>query len=169
MMRSSHIQRGVSLLEVLIALVILTIGVLGTISLETNGIRFADSSWIRSNAVGFIDTMAERMRVNPQGVLAGDYDRITGPVAVAPPACDGSVCTPDQVAQYDAAQWESEIAASLPGGYGQVSYVSNGSPRIYRITVLWGEPGAPPAANAACPYDTTKYCLSAQVRPLSGR
>lgn len=65
---------GVGMLEVLVALVLVSVGLLGMASLQLNGMKVAKGSFSRSQAVLFVENMVTRMRSNPTGVTAGLYN-----------------------------------------------------------------------------------------------
>lgn len=156
-------QCGVGLIEVLVALLVLGIGVLGTVALETSGIGYSRTSVERAQAVSLIDSMAERIRDNPIGAQSGDYGSIDTRTVSAPSVdCAAGACSASDIAAYDAWQWRKAITYALASGYGTVSWIS-ADPQVYLLTVFWKEGGAI-AANAACPVDPAHYCLRAEVR-----
>ncbi len=69
-------QRGVSLIEVLVSIVILTLGLLGLAGLQVAGIKVTQSSQFRAQAAQFANDMADRMRGNLVAARAGSYDRV---------------------------------------------------------------------------------------------
>ncbi len=70
-------QLGVGVLEVLIALVVVSIGVLGLAGMQLNGMRVAKGSYNRSQAVLYTETIIAQMRANPDGVALKSYDGLT--------------------------------------------------------------------------------------------
>jgi len=159
-MKSMSHQRyfapGFSLIEVLIALLVLGVGLLGMASLQIIGVRNTYESTLRSLAVNQCYEIADRMRANIPGVRAGGYNNITG--SEADPSCSAT-CTATQAATYDAYQWNLRNAALLPSGAGYVcgpgvtctvpaSSLPSPNPAgpitspncgIYTITVQWVE------------------------------
>lgn len=128
-------QRGFSLLEVLIAIVILAIGLLGVARLQANSVGFNHGAYLRSQATLQVYDMADRMRSNMPGVTAGNYNAIAG--TPADPNCFAAGCTPAQMAQYDTFEWNTANAAQLPGGVGTVT--GSGAGSVFTITVTWTE------------------------------
>jgi len=101
-------QAGFTLMEVLIALLILSIGLLGLASLQTNGLRSNQMASMRTISTQLANDIADRMRANPTGVDAQNYVIATSdadPVIPAGEACEGTTCTSAQMATYDLAQW----------------------------------------------------------------
>ena len=80
-------QRGLGLLEVLIALVVVSFGVLGMAGLQLTGMKHSAGGFNRAKAVLLAENMATRMRINtPNGVLAAGYDGFDS--AAAPTLCE---------------------------------------------------------------------------------
>jgi len=129
-------QRGSSLLEILVAVFILAIGLLGLAALQANSLKNINNSQFRTLATTYAYDMAERMRSNQDGVLAGGYDAISA--SVSDPGC--SSCTAAQLAQLDGYQWNQQISQAvniggLPTGSGTVTKSGN----VFNITVVWQE------------------------------
>lgn len=140
---------GFTLLEVLIALVVLSIGLLGVAGLQLSGLRANHSSALRSQATYLAYDMADRMRANIQGVNAGNYNNLSGDPG--DPGCVFSACTPALMAQTDLHEWNSANATNLPSGAGAVcldstpddgtptSIACDGSGTAYAIKVWWND------------------------------
>jgi type IV pilus assembly protein PilV len=134
-------QRGFSLIEVLVALVVLSIGMLGIAALYVDSLRSGRTAIHRTQAVILVSDMAERIRANPD---AG--------IAYAGPAADNNCtddvaaandCTAAQMAADDLQIWQQTVAGLLPNGQSQVQFVAGagGVPATYTITVTWNEVG----------------------------
>jgi type IV pilus assembly protein PilV len=102
-------NQGMTLIEVLIAIVIFAIGLLGIAALQVAGLRYTKGSQSRVTAAMYAENMADRMRSNSDGVAAGNYVN-PGALTVN---CDAAVCTPAQLAAFDTARWLSAIRDSL--------------------------------------------------------
>ncbi len=135
-------QTGFTLIEALIALVVIAIGLLGLASLQALGVNNSYVSHLRSIATIHTENMAEMMRVNITGVNANhyasnavpntvDYTTITtgsAPTidcrpddASKPAFTSGSTeCTAAQQTQVDAFNWVSALNNDLPAGTGTV-------------------------------------------------
>jgi type IV pilus assembly protein PilV len=124
MPRADRKQQGYSLIEVLVALVVLSIGLLGLARLQLTGLRYANSAAERLEAVNRAYDILDRMRANRVAALAGDYDVNVG----SAPSAGG-------LAQSDVEQWKAALQATLPAGDGAI-VVSN---RVATITVQWSE------------------------------
>jgi len=145
-------QTGFSLLEVLIALLVLAVGLLGLAALQNMGLRLNHQSYERTQATILIYDMIDRMRVNPAGVVLGNYSlSMTGTPPTATQNCEASVCTtPAALAAYDMNRWISTVAgtasqrAALAGGQGSIASVA-GSTSLFDISVQWQEQNMPVA------------------------
>ncbi|MGH8548519.1 MAG: type IV pilus modification protein PilV [Methylococcales bacterium] len=127
--------QGFTLVEVLIAVVILSIGMLGLMGLQTVALRQNNSSQTRTYAVEFINELADRMRANRAGVDADRYaDPSPAPLATAPalpadPGFDcmksypggGTLCNPQEIALADLFAWKRSAAFMFPGSQTTVT------------------------------------------------
>lgn len=111
-------QCGASLIEVLVAMLILSIGLLGMVGLQTTSLRNTQNAYFRSQATIFAGGMAERMRANPVGVDGGGYTAASGTLSAACLTVTG--CSSAAMAQHDLADWQASLADALPSGAGRV-------------------------------------------------
>ncbi|MCR4300974.1 MAG: type IV pilus modification protein PilV [Sulfuricaulis sp.] len=134
---------GFSLVEVLIALLVLSIGLLGLAALQTTGLRFTQQSYQRTQAVILTYDMFDRIRTNPEGKLLGKYDTVLdGTIpSVALNKCTAGTCTPSEMADWDVANWNTTITQLLSQGTGAIS--TNPATAIRTITIKWVENDIP--------------------------
>src|SRR5499427_10450192 len=118
-------QGGFTLLEVLIALLVLSIGLLGIGKLMMLSARANDSAYMRSQATALAYTMLDAMRANRQAAIVQGYDTAMGvfPVATGCGTTVAAPCNSSQQAQNDLSQWGTSLAAALPAGQGSVATV----------------------------------------------
>ncbi len=111
-----HSQRaeGFTLLEVLIAMLVFAIGLLGVAGLQAAGMRFVQGSQFRGVALAQAESMVERMRANPRAVIAGDYHMGTRQTNAAKD-CDIVACSPAELANFDLVVWEQGTAEDTSG------------------------------------------------------
>lgn len=121
---SPRAVRGVSLIEVLVTVVVLSIGLLGLAGLQASGTKFNHSAYMRSQAVNLSNDMADRMRANRTEALAGNYNIAIGAAAPA-----GAT-----IRHQDLQQWKAELAARLPAGDGRITALGGGQ---FEIEVRW--------------------------------
>jgi len=134
-------QHGFTLLEVLITVLILSIGLLGLASLQTKGLQYNYSANLRSQATLLAYDMLDRMRANRNASIAGLYNINLGD-SVTASNCTGSGadCTPANMATFDKYEWKTELADRLPKGNGEVeSTALAGTARQVTITVEWSD------------------------------
>lgn len=140
---------GFTLIEVLVAMVVLSIGLLGVAGMQLSGLRANHSSALRSQATYLAYDMADRMRANVQGINGGNYNNLSGDPG--DPGCVSSGCTPASMAQADLHEWNVANAANLPSGAGAVcldstpddgtpaSIACDGLGAAYAIKVWWND------------------------------
>ena len=112
MLSNLHLkQRGVSLIELLVALIVLSVGMLGMASMEIQAKRLAFDAAQRSQAVALANDMFERMRGNPT-VLANYVVNNLGGVSIGTepsPNCKSAGCDEAQLAAHDLWEWEQAL------------------------------------------------------------
>lgn len=115
-------QGGFSLIEVMVALLVLAIGLLGLAGLQTLGLKFNTQSYQRTQAVLNAYDIVDRIRANAGGIAAAVYDDIGINAAPpgSPPDCGAIACDNTQMADYDVAQWKNSLAGLLTLGKGAV-------------------------------------------------
>ena len=141
-------QKGLSLIEVMIALAVFSFGLLALAALMASGLKYNTSALHRSYATSQAYDMADRMRANRLGLDAGYYNDLSE--SDTDPDCIESGCTPEQMAHYDTWQWNSDNARLLPEGKGTVCLrrcesesdsdsEESSDPDIYTITIYWND------------------------------
>ena len=143
--RDRHIGGGFTLLEVLIALLVLSIGLLGIGKMMLLSARANDSAYMRSQATALAYTMLDAMRANRVAAISQGYD--TAQVVPVQLACATAApgCTSGQVAQNDTFLWNQALATALPNGAGTVvtatapDRVTNANNITATITVTWSD------------------------------
>jgi type IV pilus assembly protein PilV len=123
---------GFTLLEVLIALLVMSIGLLGIGKMMMMSARANDSAYLRSQATALAYTMLDAMRANRATALVQGYDTALVAPARQPCSLAAPGCTGDRQAQNDLFLWTQSLAAELPGGTGTVATVP--SPNINGLT-----------------------------------
>ncbi len=120
-MMSRQNQRGVSLIEILVSIVIVCFGLLGVAGLLTTGLKSTQSSQIRTQASFLAYDMADRMRTNRQVALNGEYVTATS--------------ASNATAVADKADWNTAVG-TLPGGVGTVTMNNT---TFFTITIQWDD------------------------------
>lgn len=160
-----HTQHGLTLLEVLVALTVLSIGLLGIAALQTQGLRAHHSAHLRTQASLMAQDMLDRLRANPLGQQ--HYHGFDSQAYDLPsPGCINNGCEPQQLAEHDLHHWQQQFvrhpAPALPDGRGVIEH-TNG---ITRIVVLWREATFSDLAKRQCINDQAAdiACISMSVR-----
>ena len=118
-------QQGFTLLEVLIALLVLSIGLLGLAALQTTGLRSNQMATMRTLSTQIAYDMTDRMRANPTGVALGQYIIATTATPTDPPVTRADI---------DLTEWREQVAR-LPGGLSRITQTAG----THEITVFWDE------------------------------
>lgn len=125
-------ESGFTLLEVLVALLVLSIGLLGLAGLTASSMRNNLSASHRSQAIWQAYDIVDRMRANRASAIAGAYNT----AFVATPVCT-TTAPSGTVAQRDLAAWRNQIACAMPDGNGSVAV--NAGTRQAVIVIRWND------------------------------
>ena len=148
--RARH-QNGFSLVEVLIALVVMSVGMLGIAGLYVQGMQAGRTSLFRHHAVTLAGDVADRIRANPTAAIA-----YIDPVGANNNCVLGGIdCTPAQMAANDVYLWKEQATDTLPAGNVTIVFNNAVIPPTYQITVSWNEPG-----------ETPTYVITIPVLPI---
>lgn len=169
-MRTYSRQRGLSLIEVMMALLIFSIGMIGAAGLLVMSTRSNQSAYLRTQVTFLAKGMADRMRANPQGVWGNNYDA-TYPNSTTQD-CSTSGCTAIQLANHDQGAWSSQLKSFLPASSatikcnaGSAGYTPN-STQVSMVppyggnchmTIKWSEQGEGDQNNRAAATSTFEW------------
>lgn len=151
-------SNGLTLIEALVAMVIISIGLLGMMQLQFLSIRHTSTSLQHSQAVWLGYDLADRIRVN--GAAFGSYAGIDTSTNQSSQDCMASACTAEQMVSADAADWSTQVR-SLPAGRGMVV----GDASELELLVMWDDEstgatgtdcGGDPEVDLTC-YSITLY------------
>jgi len=130
-----HINKGATLLEVMVAMVILTIGLLGLAGLQTTGISSNSNAEKRTQATIVANDFIERMRANQPAVSLANYaaidygnidcDQPPQPFCQDQPGVAAAVCTSQDVALFDAFIAVCDANTRLPAGSFTIQCTDN--------------------------------------------
>lgn len=127
-------QSGFTLLEVLVAMLVLSIGLLGLAGLMASSMRNNQSAYHSTQATWLAYDILDRMRANNAVALAGGYSTAS---ALGSPAACSTAAPSGSVAAQDIAGWKNMIACALPVGDGAITVTP--ANRQVRITVQWND------------------------------
>jgi type IV pilus assembly protein PilV len=125
-------QRGFTLLEVMVAVFVLAVGLLGLAQLQITAMKHNQTAEFRSQASLLAADMLDRMRANQNAAQAGNYALALGS---EPPA------ESNNVAEADIGEWLGNLSSYLPNGDGQIACGAFNATAefICDITVTWTE------------------------------
>lgn len=151
MRRPHHRQRGTSLIEALVALLVLALGVMGMAAVQTRSLTTARSTNLRAVAIRATEDLQDRIQANSDlrhmPALVNPYVTTWGPPPATDTDCASMPCAGPQLAAFDLMQWKNELARSLPAGDGLV-FSSTTDANQLGILVAWTEAKARNEAQA---------------------
>jgi type IV pilus assembly protein PilV len=152
--RTTHLkcQKGFSLVEVLVALLVLSIGLLGLAALQTTSLKFNTDSYFRTQATYFVYDIIDRMRANSNSVVSGGTYDIPDAAAAdsiystylsckaSSCTCSGaSLCNTTQLATHDVGRWYERMEAVLPGASTSRATISIDAAKKVIVNINWTE------------------------------
>jgi type IV pilus assembly protein PilV len=153
---------GFTLLEVLIAVVVLSLGMLGVGAALVTVHRTTASSYLAQQSAQLASNIVDRMRQNPTAAQASEYNVVYPGGVVPPPAVScgpppaGVACTPAQQAIYDLFQWETALNAALPGAAAVVTVKVTAGSYDAIVVVAYNDAPAAQAMKSATPTRTVQ-------------
>jgi len=158
-----YIQGGSSMLEVLVAILLVSVGLLGIAGLSSATFSYNKAAQLRLTGLALVNDYADRARVNVYGYDLGGYSidlSDTVPTAATLDADEAVAATAAAaVATADRAYFMDEVAARLPQGKAVVASTPSAAARDLDIWLLWKEPQADDAdslftaGQENCPKD----------------
>jgi type IV pilus assembly protein PilV len=143
--------RGFTLVEALVALVVLSIGLLGVAALQITSLKMNHGSATRTQAVLLTYDIVDRMRANVTAALADAYGVDTP--------------TASTVAGNDLIQWRQAIARTLPAGSilpaGSVKY--DAATKLFTVSIKWDDAHARGASGAPNNEDIITFSVTTQL------
>ena len=130
------LQRGITLIESLIALLVAALGVLGIVGVQMRTLVDTQASVNRGYAISLIDDLAERIQTNPDALTNLAAYTATAPTVSTD--CSTAACTPSELANYDTKQWLAQVTNALPGSKVQV-FIPDGGSRQLGVLIGWPE------------------------------
>lgn len=125
---SQRSQRGLTLIEQLVTLVIVSVGLLGIAALQVSGLRSSHEAGLRLRASMLATDIIERMRANTDSARNGAYDSDFNELGAG-----------SDTAKLDLSQWQAEIDRQLPGGaeYAAGAIARMKGSNAIKVTVRW--------------------------------
>ncbi|AMN47265.1 type IV pilus assembly protein PilV [Steroidobacter denitrificans] len=126
--RAKHRSYGTTLIEVLVTLVVISVGLLGIAGLQLVSLRNNKDATIRTQASVLAADIADRMRANRTAALNDQYNL----------EIDTSPGTGTTIPEDDLTAWRTTLAQQLPNGTGSVDRITG---NVFTITIQWRERG----------------------------
>ncbi|MDL2337800.1 MAG: type IV pilus modification protein PilV [Pseudomonadota bacterium] len=156
-------QAGSTLIEALVAMLVLSVGLLGIAGLASASLRYSHGAWARAAVASGLSDFADRVRANPAAATnayafaATSYaDQRTafaaGPLAIAKD-CLTVACTPTELATFHITDWRNALNRSMPGA---AVWVTGQRDQGYQASVMWfdkafvKDDGVTPETPRAC-------------------
>jgi len=148
-------QQGLSMIEALVSLLIISIGLLGIASLQISSIKQSSSAHWHSQAVWANYEMTDRISANSPNEFA-NYDGVDTDGSYAQD-CSTGPCSPAAMITADAQDWKNQVS-QLPDGRG---VIKSKAPNTLDVTVMWLDP----AGNKNCgALDSDRTCYTVTIR-----
>ncbi len=143
-------QAGIGLIEILVTVLLLSVGFLAAAQMQVQGMRFSQGAYMQSQAYFMASDMMDRMRSNIDGVAAGHYDSAVTSSSASNPNCSVNFCNDNQLAFQDIFDWSTNLhpllgtpnfVPLLPSSTnvtarGEIEAQGNG---MYTVSVYWSE------------------------------
>lgn len=133
---------GFTLVEVMIALVVMAIGMLGLASIQAVSLQNNQTAYMRTIAMQSAYNITDLIRTSKlsDGSVDSTFDAVTSALPnSAPTSCivdnNTTNCSASDMAASDIYQWKVSLKDSLPSGRGTIANASG----VYTITIMWDE------------------------------
>lgn len=128
------LQKGATLIEVMVAVLVLGIGLLGILSLQGRSLQYSQQAYSYSQATILSQDIAERIRANPDEDARERYQINFGADANAATDCSQATCTTIQMARWDLSTWQDDVEELLPNAETQIEEIDD---NVYLIQILY--------------------------------
>lgn len=127
--------RGVSLIEVLMAVLVFSVGLIGLSSLLITSFRSNQVGYQRTQAEFLAMSMADRMRANPLGVWSGSYNSASYPLSITQTCNKASACPPAKIALRDQSMWSTQLTTFLPNATASIGCTNGATANATQLLV----------------------------------
>ncbi|HMN20322.1 MAG TPA: type IV pilus modification protein PilV [Ottowia sp.] len=139
-------QRGITLIESLVAMLVTALGILGILGVQMRTLTDTTTTVRRAQAIRLIEDLGERMKVSPNALLgmaayASGYDQKGADLSASD--CASSNCSAAEQAAYDVKQWKTTVQQTLPAGQASIFLAPgetvSANRRMLGVIVAWRE------------------------------
>jgi len=159
--------KGFTLLEVMIAMVIFAVGLLGLAGMQSIAFQNEHSSYSRSQAILLAYEIVDRIKANPDGSSAYiiGANTLTVDGYTGSTMCIDNDCTITDMVKYDMGLWKAALPSLLPAGLGALTRTVTSDNTTHTITVHWDEDRTG-VAGLNCPVTSADdlRCFQLSVR-----
>lgn len=152
-------QAGSSLLEVLVAMFVLGVGMLGVFSMQAQTSRYNHSAYYYSRAVMLAHDMAENVRTTPS--LAGSYRLLLSDPTPDARNCQSfaNPCSGNELVSWHLNNWRTAVTQQLPSGNSEI--MANGDQ--ITIKIQFDDSRAEPNKDKTADEQLSEYVLVTEV------
>lgn len=178
-------QAGSTLIEALVAMLVLSIGLLGIAGLTAASLRYSQGGWARASISSGLSDLADRVRANPTATVdayvfdatdyAGQRSAFDGGNVAIDVDCMATTCTAAELADFHLTEWRIALNRNMPGA---AAWVSGQRDEGYQATVMWfdktfvGSDGVTLGESATCTAAMTgiaaRQCCPADAQVIDG-
>ena len=177
-----HHQRGITLLESLVALLISALGILGIVGVQMRTLVDTQTAVHRAQAIRLIEDLNERLRANPNGLatMIANQTAVFGTISEPDDDCSSTSCTATQLMMYDLWVWKENTKSTLPEGSEAHIFqapwdIGSTDPRQIGVRISWRENekdsstsnifkvNSATTGSASCPSDSICHLQYIQV------
>jgi len=142
-------QKGLSMIEILVSVLILSIGLLGIAGLQGTSLNSTRSASLRTQAIILSQDIIESMRANRDEALATANNKFVinfgGTLATPKADCIAITCTPAQLAEFDVFQWWQKVhdtqssanKSRFPLGKGRITVNTAADVNLVTVSIQW--------------------------------
>jgi type IV pilus assembly protein PilV len=140
--RKHRRMSGITMVESLVALVIISVGMLGIAGMYLASLQAGRSANLRMQAINLACDLADHVRANARG---RSFYKAVATDKGTQADCKTKTCTPEDLAKNDIYIWKRAISEALPANAnGQLTFtaVAGTAPDVVEVKVVWREAGA---------------------------
>lgn len=155
-------QRGMTLIESVVAIVVAALGILGVVGTQVRTLADTQTTVRRAQAIRLIEDLSERMKVNPSALATIDTYKTAFADTPSVTACPSGGCNKAEQATYDLAVWKQNVRSTLPLGKAAVfipaaeSALAAGQGRQLGVMLAWRENERDASSGYKDQIDATK-------------
>lgn len=135
-------QSGITMIEVLVAVLVLAIGLLGVAGLQSISLKNTTDVFFEQQAMSSSQELVNRIMANQAAASSGDYED-TPPSSAPGTDCTSATCTSEQMATWDLWQWNNALTNGFgapPNAAANVNW--DNATGEYEIAITWDATGA---------------------------